>query len=345
MIDRENPKKQYFYGYIITNKKTGKEYVGITSRSVKVRWNQHKSGAKNKKYYLYRSMRKHGVDSFSIKEIVRTNSHETIEKWEVVTILARNTFAPDGYNLTLGGEGVKGYKYTKEQNKANSERIKKIHKDNPEIGKKHSAAIKQYYVDNPEARERKRQKQQRYFKDNPEARTRFSETMSKYWFDPEWRAKQSQALKNFYKNNHDACEKMSKNLTQMYKNHPEMVIQCSERMKQYYIDNPEAIERNKQRQQQYYKDNPEKKQKISELKKKWHKDNPEIAKTQSEKTKGNKYRAIPVLYFNKFFRSTREAASFNGVTEVMAYRNIKKQTPGCQKLIKGQEYNWEIPCY
>jgi len=51
--------------YIITNKITGKQYVGQTIQKLNRRWGQHITNAKNGlDYLIYRSMRKHGVENF-----------------------------------------------------------------------------------------------------------------------------------------------------------------------------------------------------------------------------------------------------------------------------------------
>ena len=60
--------------YRILNTKTRKFYIGRTKQSLAKRWKTHKQdGRKERRYqggsYLYRSMRKHGIENFEIKEI------------------------------------------------------------------------------------------------------------------------------------------------------------------------------------------------------------------------------------------------------------------------------------
>ena len=59
------------YIYIITNKITGKQYVGQTRRTITIRFNQHKTRAISKKdnMYLHIAMNKYGVENFTVKEI------------------------------------------------------------------------------------------------------------------------------------------------------------------------------------------------------------------------------------------------------------------------------------
>jgi group I intron endonuclease len=53
------------YLYIITNKIDGKCYIGKTSQSLDKRWYQHcKNAVYGHDTYLYRAIRKYGVDNF-----------------------------------------------------------------------------------------------------------------------------------------------------------------------------------------------------------------------------------------------------------------------------------------
>jgi hypothetical protein len=101
----------------------------------------------------------------------------------------------NGYNMTLGGDGCKGYKFTNEQ-KENCKKIqqkrkeerpdiainlskimKQKHKDNPNIGMQHSIDMKQFYHDNPSKKEDMSKLKMQQHKDNPEMARRQSELM------------------------------------------------------------------------------------------------------------------------------------------------------------------------
>ena len=101
--------------YVITNKVSGKKYVGITRQSLAMRWKWHVSTAKrNDKYAICRAIRKYGADSFTIEEIVDGLDWDDLCETEKTLIFALNTRAPNGYNLTDGGQGGKGVRHSAE---------------------------------------------------------------------------------------------------------------------------------------------------------------------------------------------------------------------------------------
>lgn len=97
-----------FILYMITGP-TGKKYIGITSTSLRIRWQEHLSDVRcGSKLYLHCAIRKHGAELFSCVEISRADSWEALCDKEKEAILSHKTFAPAGYNLTRGGEGASG---------------------------------------------------------------------------------------------------------------------------------------------------------------------------------------------------------------------------------------------
>lgn len=92
--------------YKITNKITGKIYIGQTVQSLNNRWLDHKSNARNADKYtaaLYHSIRKHGVDNFIMEQVDIAVSLEELNLKEQIYIKALNSLVPNGYNLELGG--------------------------------------------------------------------------------------------------------------------------------------------------------------------------------------------------------------------------------------------------
>lgn len=92
--------------YKITNLKTGKLYIGLTSVSLKERWTNHQSNSRNQLKYtsaLYASMRKHGLDQFIVEQIDSAATLEELNIKEQTYIKALNTLVPYGYNLDEGG--------------------------------------------------------------------------------------------------------------------------------------------------------------------------------------------------------------------------------------------------
>ena len=86
---------------MITNCVNGKKYVGITSRSIKQRFNEHcKTDS-----YIGRAIRKYGESNFSITQIDKSSNWEELCEKEVSYIKEYDSF-DNGYNQTIGGDGV-----------------------------------------------------------------------------------------------------------------------------------------------------------------------------------------------------------------------------------------------
>jgi group I intron endonuclease len=113
--------------YCIKNLNTGKKYVGFTKHTTDRRFNQHKqAAAAGSQYQLHQSIRKHGIEAFSI-EVLEEVTEENQSLREQYWIETLNTFYK-GYNMTLGGEGTKGIKRNL------------FGQNNPMYGKKHSVS-------------------------------------------------------------------------------------------------------------------------------------------------------------------------------------------------------------
>lgn len=100
-----------FLIYKITNKLNNKNYIGKTSRDLKVRWREHTSKARQiTGYYLHNSIKKHGEKNFTIQEIARAETEEEANALEKEWINYYHTNKKEyGYNLTKGGDGIKKY--------------------------------------------------------------------------------------------------------------------------------------------------------------------------------------------------------------------------------------------
>lgn len=106
----------YAYIYLITCLITGKVYIGFTSRSIEERWKEHISDMRRYNSPLYRAMRKHGIENFTIREIDRHEDKEhclkVLEPYYIKQYKSNNKKI--GYNLTIGGEGCYGFKHSEE---------------------------------------------------------------------------------------------------------------------------------------------------------------------------------------------------------------------------------------
>jgi group I intron endonuclease len=96
--------------YLILNSINGKAYIGQTEKTIETRWIQHKCHAKTGvDYPLYRAIRKHGVENFSIIQLVSCDAL-FLNDLEKFFIKCFNTLTVNGcgYNLSEGGKGPSG---------------------------------------------------------------------------------------------------------------------------------------------------------------------------------------------------------------------------------------------
>lgn len=101
----------------------GKSYIGKTTKTLEERIKQHKSDSKrHKNYAFYNAMNKYGFDCIQWEIIDDTAKNEAeLSQKEIYWIKYYNTYIhannSNGYNTTLGGEGVSGLKYSEEAKK------------------------------------------------------------------------------------------------------------------------------------------------------------------------------------------------------------------------------------
>lgn len=93
---------------MILNSVNKKMYIGQTVQDLDRRWALHKHQSMHRNRPLYRSMRKYGVNKFTIHILEcppLSCSQEHLNERERYWIKKLNTLAPHGYNLTTGGDG------------------------------------------------------------------------------------------------------------------------------------------------------------------------------------------------------------------------------------------------
>lgn len=132
--------------YKIENLLNNKIYIGKTNDPIR-RWKSHKSDYK--KYnnrYLYRAMNKYGLKNFIFEVICSDIDDAEIDDYEIKYIKLFNSKAPNGYNMTDGGEGSIG-RPMKESTKIklNKARLDKGVSDETKL--KQSIAHKKRYSD------------------------------------------------------------------------------------------------------------------------------------------------------------------------------------------------------
>ena len=117
MSNKKN-RKRIGYIYKIINDVNDKVYIGQTITSLKKRFGDHCSDARNNKskMLIHVAMRKHGIENFHIVEVERVEAdtrEELLEKLNEKEIYYIEYFQSlkhlNGYNLTIGGNNYSKY--------------------------------------------------------------------------------------------------------------------------------------------------------------------------------------------------------------------------------------------
>lgn len=124
--------------YKVTNKTNGMSYIGQTVYSLNTRKSKHIWDALNSvsNMYFSRALKKYGVDSFDWDIIAECGDMDELNRLEIYYIGYYNTYN-NGYNLTLGGDGSVGYKFTEEvlKERSKTRKGKYIGENSPNYGK------------------------------------------------------------------------------------------------------------------------------------------------------------------------------------------------------------------
>lgn len=126
-------------------------YIGLTINKFEPRRKQHLSESFNSKCQLYntyfhRAIRKYGCKNVQW-EILEDNitDFKILKERETFNILKYDSYMPNGYNMTLGGEGTIGIICSKElKNKRRKNALKRFkNTQHPRLGKKTSKETKE----------------------------------------------------------------------------------------------------------------------------------------------------------------------------------------------------------
>lgn len=91
--------------YKIMNLLDNMIYVGQTIRTLEERFQEHTQA----ETYIGRAIRKYGAENFTIEVLEECDTREQLNEREIFWIATLNCKAPNGYNLTDGGEGMSGH--------------------------------------------------------------------------------------------------------------------------------------------------------------------------------------------------------------------------------------------
>ncbi len=182
------------YIYKIINIKNQKIYIGQTIKKRPTdRFSQHKYLALHPQQeknisYLHRAMKSDGIDNFKF-EIIEQVNNLLLNEREKYWIKQYNSLAPNGYNLTVGGQGTLGFSRPQSQEERN----------------KKGNSVKKYYQNYPQAREK------------------VSQRTKELWKDPEYREKVISSNKKFYQQHPDMFK--GKNNPMYGKHHTEEALE------------------------------------------------------------------------------------------------------------------------
>jgi group I intron endonuclease len=157
------------YIYKITNKNNNMIYIGQTIKERPTdRFSQHRYLARHQEQektasYLHRAMASEGVDNFSF-EVIEEIENNKLNEREKYWIKVLNSLAPNGYNLTSGGEGTLSF-------------------SRPQTA---------------EEREKRSISNKKFYENNPKAREEASKRTTELWKNEEYRKKVTEGNKKFY---------------------------------------------------------------------------------------------------------------------------------------------------
>lgn len=99
--------------YKITNKITGKCYIGQTVQTLQRRWYKHLHN--NRCPAMRDAIKKYGEENFTIEVIDTAETIDELNEKEIYWISFFNSLVPNGYNLQSGGKNCRCAESTKQK--------------------------------------------------------------------------------------------------------------------------------------------------------------------------------------------------------------------------------------
>lgn len=183
--------------YLVTSP-VGKQYVGITTLTVNRRMTGHRTAARQgSPYPLHAAIRKYGFDAMKVEVLDECSNLAELHTLEVETIAKLNTQAPNGYNLTAGGEGTTGHVVSDEHRDAVGQRMSERWNDPDFVEMRKQKARQHVEGRSPEQQAAFQAGARAYWTPEKYAERGkiISEKQKALWADPEFRARRSAELK------------------------------------------------------------------------------------------------------------------------------------------------------
>lgn len=179
---------------------SGKQYVGMTTRTLAERWQGHCSdGRRGSSLIFHNAIRKYGADAFTLETLFESDNEQELFEREIGEIARLATLSPRGYNMTVGGDGGELCAEAKARHMEAMLRVQAdpefrekhlIAVNRPDVKARHSTSLKKFWSDSA-PRERQSEIQKARFSD-PDERALQSARGKELWADPERRARQSE---------------------------------------------------------------------------------------------------------------------------------------------------------
>lgn len=224
--------------YLLIDGTNDKEYVGQTIRTFEERFKGHLHGDQ----YVDRVIRKRGADMFATAILKVCYSQEELDYWERHFIKYRNTMAPNGYNVTAGGEGLRDFHHT-EETKAKISATMTGTKQTDEHRANSSAAQQKRYEDPAEHEKASAAQRKRY--EDPAERAKTAAALKKSRAEnplsPESHAQQAESLRKFYDEHPEVRQHLADLANKQFESE-EARKAHSELMIRYYEEHPMSAE-------------------------------------------------------------------------------------------------------
>ena len=121
------------YLYKITNIRNGKIYIGKTGKGIDHRWASHCRSAKRGKISKFKcAIRKYGQKAFKVECVSKCKTNDEANKREI-NLIKYWKMRARLYNVTDGGDGVLGFKWSKKS---------RLKLSKSQIGRRHSKETK-----------------------------------------------------------------------------------------------------------------------------------------------------------------------------------------------------------